>query len=303
MHARATRAVYLMSKEGGRHMKDLVARAKNILARPKAEWPVIEAEQSTVGGLYTRYLMILAAIPAVAAFIGMSLIGVGAFGVSFRVPIANGVASMVAGYVLSLIACGILALVIDVLAPVFGGHKNRLNAFKVAVYGSTAALVGGIFSLLPMLSILGLVAALYSIYLVYLGLPALMKCTPDKALPYTAVTIVAAIVLGIALGAASNAFRPDPAGGLIGGLSGGAPITMTTPQGKVTVNADDGGSVTVQTEEGTMSVNTADLDNLAERMEKLGQKLDAARESGNVAEMEKLTAEMQQALMEGYASQ
>src|SRR3546814_6606106 len=71
---------------------------------------------------------------------------------------------------------------------------------KVAAYSATAAWVAGIFAIVPslaMLSILGL----YSLYLLYLGLPRLMKAPEEKALAYTAVTIVAAIVLAVIIGA------------------------------------------------------------------------------------------------------
>ncbi len=56
---------------------NLVDRAKNILLQPKQEWAVIEAETTDTKTLYTSYAMILAAIPAVAGFIGMSIIGYG----------------------------------------------------------------------------------------------------------------------------------------------------------------------------------------------------------------------------------
>src|SRR6185503_956259 len=81
---------------------NLVDRAKKILLQPKTEWPVIAAEPHTVQGLYTGYVMILAAIPAVASFIGYSLIGVSMLGTSYRWPITNGIAHLVVSYLLSL---------------------------------------------------------------------------------------------------------------------------------------------------------------------------------------------------------
>ena len=49
---------------------NLVERVKRILTKPPQEWPVIAAEQTTVQHLYTSYVMILVAIPAVCSFIG-----------------------------------------------------------------------------------------------------------------------------------------------------------------------------------------------------------------------------------------
>ena len=70
----------------------LIERVQAILMRPRQTWPVIAAEPADVASLYTRYAMILAAIPAVCGFIGMSLIGFSAFGVSVRVPLVSGAA-------------------------------------------------------------------------------------------------------------------------------------------------------------------------------------------------------------------
>ncbi|MEG1452944.1 MAG: YIP1 family protein, partial [Brevundimonas sp.] len=47
----------------------LVDRVKGILLRPKYEWPIIAAEQTTVKSLFRRYAMILAAIGPVATVV------------------------------------------------------------------------------------------------------------------------------------------------------------------------------------------------------------------------------------------
>ena len=52
----------------------LIERIRSILTSPKTEWPVIAAEPATVGGLYTGYIMLLAAIPAICTFIKMAFI-------------------------------------------------------------------------------------------------------------------------------------------------------------------------------------------------------------------------------------
>jgi hypothetical protein len=106
----------------------------------------------------------------------------------------SGLVNMVVGYGLSLAMVFVLALIVDALAPTFGGTRSPVNALKVMAYSSTAVFVGGIFSLMPALSALGLLAALYSIYLLYTGVPVLMKCPPDKATAYAAVVMVCGFV-------------------------------------------------------------------------------------------------------------
>ena len=239
---------------------DLVQRVKSILLQPKDTWVTIEAESADMAGLYTRYFMLLAAIPAVCGFIGMSIIGMGAFGVSIRVPFLSGLASMVVSYVLSLVGVFVLALIVNALAPTFGGQKDQMQALKLAVYASTAAMLGGLFSLLPALAMLSLLAALYSIYLIYCGLPILMKNPPEKSLAYTAVVLVAAIVMGVVMGLVSNMFMPR--GGMLMGSADDSAISVTTPGG-------------------TVSIDTAGLEAAGKKMEEAARQMEKAQKSND----------------------
>lgn len=198
----------------------LVERVKNILVTPKTEWPRIDAEPATVAGIYTGYVLILAAIGPIAMLIGQQVFGYSALGISWKPPIAYSVTWAVLTYVLSLVSIYVLALIVDALAPSFGGAKDQVKAFKVAAYSWTAAWLAGIFQIVPMLAILGIVG-LYSLYLLYLGLPVLMKAPQDKAVGYAVVTIVIAIVLWIVVGFLVGALVASffPLGGLAGGLT------------------------------------------------------------------------------------
>jgi len=192
----------------------LIDRVKRILLTPKEEWPVIDAEQASVSGLYTSYIIPLAAIGPIASLIGWSAFGMRVpFVGSYRIPIGTGLRMAVVQYVLALIGVFVLGLIIDGLAPTFGGQKNRTQALKVAVYSSTAAWVAGIFGLIPALAILSILG-LYSLYLLYLGLPILMKAPEDKAVGYTVVVIICAIVLYLIIGWVATRFywRPGSMG-------------------------------------------------------------------------------------------
>ena len=155
---------------------NIVERVKKLLLSPTAEWGVIKAETHTVVDLYTHYVMILAAIPAVANFIGWSIVGYSGFGtMTYRIPLAAGVATMVLNYLLTLGSVYLLALIIDMQAPNFGGERDFIQALKVAAFFPTAAWLAGIFFILPALTILALVGALYSLWLLYTGLGPLME--------------------------------------------------------------------------------------------------------------------------------
>ena len=263
----------------------LIERVQSILLRPKQTWPVIAAEGGDVASIYTSYVLILAAIPAIASFIGLTLIGVGAFGVSYRVPIVTGLVQMCVGYVLSLVMVFVLALIVNALAPTFGGTKNQVQALKLVAYGSTAGFIGGIFSLIPMLGILGLVAACYSIYLIYTGIAVLMRCPPDKAGVYTTVVIVCAIIAGIILAVVSSMFSPMGRMGM-----GGLAARGAMPGADVVIKTPDGANVTI---------NSGSMAEMAKRMEDAGKRMESAQKSGDSAAAGKAMGEMMGAITGG----
>ena len=193
---------------------NLVERVKRILLSPRTEWEVIDTELTTPAQLYTGYIAPLAAIGPIAQLIGYSVFGISVpFVGTYRVPIGSAITSAIVTYVMPLAMPFLLALIIDALAPTFNGQRSQIQALKVAAYSSTASWVAGIFALIPgvrFLTILGI----YSLYLLYLGLPVLMKSPREKAIGYTAVVILAAIVLFMLIGVVSSMFLRVPGVGM-----------------------------------------------------------------------------------------
>ncbi len=173
--------------EGGPTTSNLVQRVQNILLKPAVEWAVIDGEPATSQGLMTGYACILAAIPAVAGFLGQFL---------FTHSLIGGAIFAVLGYVLSLVAVYVESIIINALAPSFGATANPTQALKAAVYANTAAWVAGVAGIIPILGgLVALAGFAYSCYLLYLGLGVVMKAPADKSVGYTVVSIVAYIVL------------------------------------------------------------------------------------------------------------
>lgn len=175
----------------------LVARVKGILVQPNAEWLKIDGEFATTKTLFTRYAMILAAIGPVAGLIGSLIFG--------DTSIIGALVVALISYGLSLAAVFVLGILINALAPSFGSTVDQVQAMKVAVYASTAAWVAAIFDLIPVLSVLSLVGAIYSLVLLFIGLPILMKTPDDKKVIYYVVVLIAGLVLYAIIGAAIRA--------------------------------------------------------------------------------------------------
>jgi Yip1 domain len=246
---------------------NIVARAKSILLTPRSEWPAIAAEPETVAGLYSGYIIILAAIPAIVRFLSYSLIGVSVpFLGSYRVSIAAGLTTAIISYVLSLVGIYVLALIVDALAPTFGGEKNQIQALKVVAYSYTASWIASLIGIIPALGLIAALAgAIYGIYLLNMGLPFTMKCPQDKTVAYTAVTILVAIVVGFVLSLAVNSvgrysygFGPPPVSYRVPGRSDG-PGTFASGSAGAALQA------------------------WAKNVEKASKQLDAAQKSGDAS--------------------
>ena len=253
----------------------LLQRVLDILMRPRDTWLQIDAEDGNPARIYLSYLVFLAAIPAVAGFIGYSLIGVGAFGISVRVPVVQGLVSMVVGYVLSLAMVYVLALIANMLAPRFQAQQDMGSAFKLVAYASTAGMLGGVFSILPSLAMLGLLAALYSVYLIYTGIPVLMKAPQEKAVGYTAALVVCGILAGIVVGLATSLVTPG-ARGLGAGMAG----------------MGDTGSVTMKVPGTDIKIDTG-------RLEEASRKMEEAQAKGDTQAAAKAATEMMGAALGG----
>jgi Yip1 domain len=160
----------------------LQQRVVGILSNPQSEWPAIAVESDTIQGLYTRYIIPLAAIGAVALFLrfpglGTLMLALVGYGVQLAVPI-------------------ICAVLIAWLAPRFKSSGDNVQALKMVAYASTPAWLAAVARLVPFLyPLVALVAGLYAIYLFYLGLTSVMKTPDEQRVPFMLVSAILVIVV------------------------------------------------------------------------------------------------------------
>jgi hypothetical protein len=167
---------------------NLIGRVKGILVDPKAEWPQIRREPGEIVYLFANYVAVLAAIPAICGWIAWIVVGA---------PFITGVVVTVIRYLLSFVSVYLVALIIDALAPTFDAEKNYDNALKLAVYSATPFWLSGIFSLIPVLGFVRILALVYSAYLLWLGISPLIRSPDDKALAYTGAIAGCALAIGV----------------------------------------------------------------------------------------------------------
>jgi hypothetical protein len=179
---------------------NLIARAKNMLITPKTEWLVVASEEPDSGKIVMGYVVPLALLGAVAAFIGYGLIGFNAG--FFRMSGINwGLYYAITLLVQLIVSLYLTALIVDALAPSFKSEKNFGRSMQLVAYGATPSLVASLFSILPLLAgILALAATIYSIYLWYIGMGPVKKTPDEQRVGYLVVSILVLIVIYFIIG-------------------------------------------------------------------------------------------------------
>ena len=239
---------------------NLVERARNIMMTPRTEWEAVAADPTPTQGLVTGYVLPLAALAAVAGFISSALIGTTLpfTGATFRMPIGWAIGMLIYQLVMSVVAVFVLGFIIDLLAPSFGGTKNFNQAIKVAAYSYTAGWLGAVLGIIPWVGwLLALLVSLYGFYLLFLGLPRVMKNPPEKSIGYTIVVVIVAIVVGFVISAVAGIITAPAmmAGMAMGGHSPRVTYDKNSSMGK--------------------------LDEFGKKMEEANKRMEEAQKSGD----------------------
>jgi hypothetical protein len=186
-------------------------RVQAILLQPGATWKTIDGEFTKPAALYKGWVLPLALIGPVCGAVGTLVFGLrfGGIGATYRVPLQSILTLAAVDFVLAIVGVFALSQIINVLAPTFGGQKNDVQALKVAAYASTPWFVAGVFQLLPQLTLVGMLVSLYSVYLLFAGVPVVMKPAKDQAMGYAIVAILGAVVVALIILAIHSAVIPD----------------------------------------------------------------------------------------------
>jgi hypothetical protein len=239
-------------------LNKVIERVKAILTSPKTTWPVIAEEPAAIGDIYKNYVVVLAAVSAILTLIAYAVVGVHVpyFG-TMRLGFGTALVSAVKDFCIALASVYVLALVVNALAPNFGGQKSMVQAVKAVAYSFTAGWLASVGYLIPPLAMLILLAGgIYSIYLLYLGLPHTMKCPPERAAAYTALTVVVTIIAGVVLMLVLTPL----------GLRSSTMASMSHETSDVTFDKDS---------------NLGKLEEYGRKMEEASKKLEEAQKSGD----------------------
>lgn len=171
---------------------DLVARIRGLLLTPREEWARIAAEPGDAMQPFRHFAMPVSALPVVAGFLGGLLFWGGRSGF-----LGHAFAALFA-YGLGLAGVFVLAKLVALLAPRFGGTADDASAMKLAAHAPVASWIAGVSALIPPLGFLAILG-LYSLYIFWVGVPVLARVPEERRLVFTLTLVGCAIVVNIVL--------------------------------------------------------------------------------------------------------
>jgi hypothetical protein len=177
-----------------------------LYAHPKEEWQTIEKRHESLMYSFVHILTI-ALIPAICSYFAAAHIGwaIGA-GDAIKISESSALAMSVAMY--SGLVAGVFALayLIQWMAKTFDATPDFTQSLELAAYTATPLLMVGLTALYPVLwfvTLAGLAAVSYSVYLLYSGIPIMMNIPEEKGFIYASSVVTCGLVLLVSLMAIS----------------------------------------------------------------------------------------------------
>jgi hypothetical protein len=177
----------------------ILSRTWGLVRDPRAEWEQIRDEETNIPSILFGYVLPLAAIPPLCGAIGSLAFGEHYGDAVVRTPVATILVSAIVTLFASVALVYLLGILINTVAENFDAEKNEIASQKIAAYAMTPAFMSGVFSLWPPLWWVSLIGIGMTAFLIYRGLPILMKAEPERALGYTTTVMIAGLIAFIVL--------------------------------------------------------------------------------------------------------
>lgn len=175
----------------------------SLLFSPRRGWDRV-AQGAGIGlGTALLYPAVLAALPAIAWFNGATRVGwrVGDE-TAVRLTHASAVPIVVLFYLAMLAAIIGIGGMVHWMARTYGAASTLAKGIALAGYTATPLFVAGLVGFYPWVMfdlVVGLVAICYSVYLLYIGIPIVMRIPEERGFLFASAVIAVCLVIFIAI--------------------------------------------------------------------------------------------------------
>jgi len=174
-----------------------------ILTHPDREWESIRSDQESISKLYLGHVLLLALVPALSAYFGTTEVG-WRIGDGEVVKLTQNSAAQLSilFYIAMLVGIFLIGKFIDLFSMTYGADESEHKGIVLAAYTATPLFLAGIFAAYPVLwvnMVAGTIAICWSVYLLYEGLPILMKIPEERGFMFASSVLTIGLVMLVGL--------------------------------------------------------------------------------------------------------
>lgn len=173
-----------------------------LMMHPDRTWEAISREQASIPKVMA-HMVLMALIPAVAWFYGVTQIGwrVGG-GEGTRITVDSMLIIIVLFYLGMLAALIGVGLLIHWMSVTYGAASTPARAISLATFTATPLFLGGVLGFYPVLwldLLVGTAAGCYAVLLLYLGIPHMMGVPRERGYLFASATLAVGLVMVVTM--------------------------------------------------------------------------------------------------------
>ena len=182
----------------------MIQHTFGLLVRPSAQWQAVADLPPSSFRNLLLYPCLFAILPAVAWYYGTSQVGwtVGDHGDPIKLTVASARQISILFY-LGMIGCvAAIGYFIHWMSDTYGADSSLTKGIVITGLTSTPLFIAGMVGFYPLLWVdllIGVGAVSWSVYLLYLGIPIVMKIPEERGFLFSSAVVGVALVMLICL--------------------------------------------------------------------------------------------------------
>lgn len=165
------------------------------MIRPAETWQRLSQKKPDARKLFFGLAMVLALVPAISVVLGFSLVGLKLGPLeTVKIPLTSAILAGIAVYIVNLAGVYAAAVLMRFIGNSFHTDAPFSSYMSLAILSAVPYWLAGAFNLIPALRVLSMIG-IYGIYILFLGIPEMIKVPEERNLPFNVAVVVAIIIL------------------------------------------------------------------------------------------------------------
>jgi hypothetical protein len=169
-----------------------------IMLTPRSTWESIREQDDSVIGTYLKFVIPIALLPAIAWYFGSVEVGWQLGDRVIKLTSASAMQIMTLFYLAMLIGTGLLGFMVHWMSETYEANTSTASkGVRIAAYTLTPLFICGATGFYPLLwldILLGCAAAAYAVYLLFIGVPIVMRIPEERGFLFASAMVAVGLV-------------------------------------------------------------------------------------------------------------